>query len=843
MKKLVFFVFLFASFQAFGQFPNYTNINGRYKWIAGKFDSTFTIPSGTTPSLRTGGGTGPGALFYRTTDSTVYQYTGTQWIKLRAGVSPTDTAGIWISNVYRQTGTDSVFYVKGGTSTFAFRDSIGNVGGGGGGGKIYYFNGGVNLGTFAGLTMYELGDTAVTSAAANFTRSTTGNLANFITDVNRPGLLQIPAGVWTVDAYLSETGGGSNHAEIWIEVEKWDGSTITTIATSPIEQITNGNVIDLYTWGVSIPTTTLTVTDRIIIQFYISNTNGKTVTLYTQNGYVGEVHTTFTTGIGSLNGLTAPTQYFATGTSGTDFAISSSTATHTFNLPTASGSNRGALSSADWTTFNGKVGGSGTTNYVPKWTSSTALGNSLIQDDGTNVGINTTPSTYRLNVNGTIYSNNALWLNSGNALSLKISASGGDATNGSTGFAFRIENNANSGNLTIIPTEANARAAIYATNPIWFRKNVLMFNQTFEVSDASVVTKFIISPTNGNTVIGGSTLAGFMLDVQGTFRSTLDANINGLTVGKGGASGAGNTVLGSPSIGVTTGTNNTIIGQGITGLSSSLSNTIILADGQGNQRIVVNSSNQIGLGGQPVAPYPVHINAVSGYGLAVRNTTTTTKLTQVNDGSIVLGDGSGNYATIENVGTSGLLRYSSALHQFRIGSTNSIYIPASANVLIGTTTDAGYKLDVNGTARVQGGSAVASVIENSGTNAGLRITNSTYPYIVFNRAGTVAKSFGIFNASGDMAIQESTGWSGANSHIFYGGGGFSTIGSGTFGNNVAANASAVLEATSTTKGFLPPRMTNAEMVAIATPAAGLVVYDTTNNKLNVYDGTNWVAVH
>jgi hypothetical protein len=57
------------------------------------------------------------------------------------------------------------------------------------------------------------------------------------------------------------------------------------------------------------------------------------------------------------------------------------------------------------------------------------------------------------------------------------------------------------------------------------------------------------------------------------------------------------------------------------------------------------------------------------------------------------------------------------------------------------------------------------------------------------------------------------------------------------------NASALLDVSSTTKGFLPPRMTNAEMVAIATPAAGLVVYDTTNNKLNVYDGTNWVTLH
>ena len=59
-------------------------------------------------------------------------------------------------------------------------------------------------------------------------------------------------------------------------------------------------------------------------------------------------------GIANLNGLTASSQTFATGTSGTDFAIASSTSTHTFNLPTASASNRGALSSADWSTFNAK---------------------------------------------------------------------------------------------------------------------------------------------------------------------------------------------------------------------------------------------------------------------------------------------------------------------------------------------------------------------------------------------------------------------------------------------------------------------------------------------------------
>jgi hypothetical protein len=62
---------------------------------------------------------------------------------------------------------------------------------------------------------------------------------------------------------------------------------------------------------------------------------------------------------------------------------------------------------------------------------------------------------------------------------------------------------------------------------------------------------------------------------------------------------------------------------------------------------------------------------------------------------------------------------------------------------------------------------------------------------------------------------------------------------GAYINTTSVQASAILQADSTTKGFLPPRMTTTQKNAIATPAAGLVVYDSTTNKLCCYNGSTW----
>jgi hypothetical protein len=164
---------------------------------------------------------------------------------------------------------------------------------------------------------------------------------------------------------------------------------------------------------------------------------------------------------------------------------------------------------------------------------------------------------------------------------------------------------------------------------------------------------------------------------------------------------------------------------------------------------------------------------------------------------------------------------------FADGAGNERFrIPSTGNVLINTTTDAGYKLDVNGTFRVQ-------------TNGSL-LANTTISNL---RVGSGAVGFT------GLEVAASSRFTGGTDYRFLSNGGGQFVlfvdavnQSVGVGNNSTLNASAVLDLTSTTKGFLPPRMTNAEITAIASPAAGLVVYSTTALTLAFYNGTGWRKV-
>ena len=66
----------------------------------------------------------------------------------------------------------------------------------------------------------------------------------------------------------------------------------------------------------------------------------------------------------------------------------------------------------------------------------------------------------------------------------------------------------------------------------------------------------------------------------------------------------------------------------------------------------------------------------------------------------------------------------------------------------------------------------------------------------------------------------------------------SNVGVGT----TTPNANAILDITSTTKAFMPPRMTTTQIAAIPSPTEGMECYDLTLHKMSYYNGTIWAVV-
>jgi hypothetical protein len=198
----------------------------------------------------------------------------------------------------------------------------------------------------------------------------------------------------------------------------------------------------------------------------------------------------------------------------------------------------------------------------------------------------------------------------------------------------------------------------------------------------------------------------------------------------------------------------------------------------------------------------------------------------VSMGSATLSDGTANGFTY--------------LNGSKVLTSGSALTFDGSNFGIGTSSPTA-RLDVQGPAVTNAATTVANLYlpVSSGGSA-------TYNQLQFDmRNGSAARV--AYGAISTLLVTNTTG---AHSGALV----FSTASSGTvaermrldasgnLGIGTTANASAILDAQSTTKGVRMPNMTTTQKNAIASPAAGLMVFDTTLAKLCVYTGAAWQTI-
>lgn len=169
-------------------------------------------------------------------------------------------------------------------------------------------------------------------------------------------------------------------------------------------------------------------------------------------------------------------------------------------------------------------------------------------------------------------------------------------------------------------------------------------------------------------------------------------------------------------------------------------------------------------------------------------------------------------------------------------SNNSSRFHANGNITFGNisavTNDSTYRLNIMGNA--SGASNVLSLIMRPSVAGGQRITfsqnNDVYNILHSTTHFIISNSGGIMTLGGGSGQRTVLGCNKDDALTPV------TIG---YESWRGPSASAILDVRSTTQGFLPPRMTTAQRDAISSPATGLIIYNTTTNKHQGYNGTTW----
>jgi hypothetical protein len=793
-------------------------------------------------------------------------------------------------------------YVRGDGTLANFPNSTG-----GGASVNYYLNGSVSQGTFGGATYYQMSKTPILGAGTNFTRTNgagNGYIASFITDAGDPSFLNIPGGNWNLEFYFQSSASGGS-PQFYGEIYKVSATNVFTLVASGSanpEGITNGTTVDQYFTSIPMPQTSLLITDRLAIRIYVI-TGGRTITLHTENGNLCEVLTTFTTGLTALNGLTSQVQYLAVGTSGTDFNISSATDTHTFNLPTASATNRGALSTTDWSAFNGKF-------TLPSLTSGSVLfsnGTTIAQDnanffwDDTNnrLGIGTAVPGNKLQIGASDSSNQLLRLgvsyNTARALRGGINWHDGTNTTGqisteydgsimsmvfgslySSGYnsnpIMTIRGNGLVGIGTISPTVALQVGDTTSGTGNYIK---VLGNNTDSTYDVFRGERRYPRFTLKDTVSGGSEFNFWNLGNQmrfGTDTGSIETAAFAVFSGANGNSQFGGNFAFTNNASKTISINNTltdVVGRNLTiSAGSTVAGTAApnlaggsltlrsgLGTGTGDSTIQFQTGTTL-TSGLTLQTMSTKMTILGNGNVGIGTTSPTSRLTVLNTSSTtaaLFGGGVASPAWVA-MGTvnSGAAPFIQGISNSLASTTNLILNPSGGNVGIGTTAPAA-RLDVRAQGalstdiafRVRNSADTTNIISVNGN--GLIGINTSTPGVTLDIIGQMRANGGIFTTSVQANVFQTSGLDFA----FRGVGGTTRMTMfQTTGNLVLQNGgtftdilSSKLTINSTTQGFLPPRMTNAERLAIASPAVGLCVYCTdVIEGLYINKSTGWTYI-
>jgi hypothetical protein len=458
----------------------------------------------------------------------------------------------------------------------------------------------------------------------------------------------------------------------------------------------------------------------------------------------------------ALNGLTSQVQYLTVGTSGTDFAISSASDTHTFNLPTASATNRGALSSADWTTFNNKTSNLGTVTSVglSSATSGVTIGSTPITTSGT---ITLAIATASGSQNGLLSSTDWTTFNGKqNALTNPVTGTG---TSGQV--AYFTGTSAISSESTLFWNSTNDRLGIGLNNPdsilhifgsgsgnsLTFTKYTCGDGGDIRVGKESGVNNDAIFGTWSNNAVifyANSAEAMRMFSGRNLHIGPTPASDNGARLQVNGTAAISGSVSTN---GATAFANYGLTTKGLYGLyvqrnSTNDSGVEIYHDGT-NALITSTYQSTGSFGGMLFLTSATTRLTIASTGAA----TFTGNINQnINDGALNFykSDGTTLKAFLGNLngtttdeGYLGL--YKTNVQKVAIRASGTSYLDGG-NVLVGTTTDQGQRLLVQGT----GGTTGFTRFTDGATAAMFIGVNSGTPFIHSNNS---TLSFGATNAN------------------------------------------------------------------------------------------------